>query len=127
MNSIRKIAECNKGFITFCLVLFFLTAGFAKSFAAKMPVHFKKETALKNASKHTIGQLIDADASLNFTDLLKDSDADDAAFVLFGHHNNFIAHNTIYRNVSFSEYSPIAKYYKISLYKLYCNWKFDLS
>jgi len=127
MKRIRKITDNNKGFATFCLVLFFVMAGFAKSFAAKMPTHFKKEVALKDVSKHTLVQFVAEESDVSFLDQLTDGDSNDIEFVFFG---NDSASKTILPENTERKFTEFAQYKNAdasALYDLYCNWKFHLS
>jgi hypothetical protein len=127
MKQIRKIVNNYKGLVTFVLVLFFLTTGFAKGLTAKGASHFKKETALKNASKQNVSQFVEDQSPLSFLDQLNDSDINDGDFVLFNNFDSSFAVAVIGGQANFAGFPPVTKQYTISLYDLYCNWKFHLS
>jgi len=126
MNRIRKITDNNRGFVTFCLVLFFFMAGFAKSFAAKMPTHFKKESGLKETSKQTFTQFVAEESDFSFLDQLKDTDANDIEFAFFW---TYPASKTILPENTERKFTEFVQYKNAdtsALYDLYCNWKFHL-
>jgi len=126
MKAIRKIVNSNKGMISFCLVLFFLTAGFAKSFATGLPFKVKKATTTTFV-KHVVNQVKQQGSRLSFLDQLKDSDSDDFEFAFFG---NYTAQNllpVVDTKQKFAEFASYNNIYSNSLYDLYCNWKFHLS
>lgn len=125
MKAIRKIVNSNKGIISFCLVLFFLTAGFAKSFASGLPFNVKKATRITFV-KQVVNQVKQQGSRFSFLDQLKDSDADDFEFALFG---NYTAPNSlpvVDTKQKFAEFASYNNIYSNSLYDLYCNWKFHL-
>ncbi|TRW25225.1 hypothetical protein FMM05_07930 [Flavobacterium zepuense] len=127
MKRIRKITDNNKGFVTFCFVIFFFMAGFAKSFAAKMPTHFKKEVALKDTSKQTLTQFVAEESDFSILDQLKDTDTNDIEFAFFGTHSasKVIVPETTERK--FREFVQYKNADTSALYDLYCNWKIHLS
>ena len=127
MEAIRKMVNSNKGFITFWLVLFFFTAGFAKSFVSVFPSNEKSGTFHTSLSKHVLTTASDDNASLSLIDQLKDSDGNDLEFAFFGNYAfpQFCAPVTAGQN--FAEFTSYHKTYSVPLYDLYCNWKFHLS
>ena len=127
MKRIKKITYNNKGFSTFCLVLFFLMAGFAKSFAAKMPTHFKNEVGYKETSKQTLTQFFAEEYDFSFLDQLTNGDSNDIEFAFFG---VTTSSRTISPENTAREFTEFAQYKNAdasALYDLYCNWKFHLS
>ena len=127
MKAIRKIVNGNKGFIIFWLVLFFLTAGFAKSLASGLSLKGKSGTGTTFV-KHVVNSVKEADSRLNFLDQLKDgSDSDDLEFAFFGTNNAPGILPTVDVKHKFTEFSSYNNIYSNSLYDLYCNWKFHLS
>lgn len=125
MNSIRKIVESNKGLVTFMLVLFFLTAGFAKSLSVKIPV--SKGDAKKSYAKQIVSVENEDESSKSFLSSFPDSDADDADLIFFQNYNtpNFLVAETAGVK-HFTTFALLSQGYDIPLYDLYCNWKFDL-
>ena len=126
MKAIRKIVNSNKGMISFCLVLFFLTAGFAKSFATGLPFKVKKATTTTFV-KHVVNQVKEQGSRLSFLDQLKDSDADDFEFAFFGNYTVPNSLPVVDTKQKFAEFASYNNIYSNSLYDLYCNWKFHLS
>ena len=130
MKAIRKTVNSNKGFITFWLVLFFFTAGFAKSFVSVFPSNHKSgNTAQTFSSKHVLTTASDSDASLSFIDQLKGGDGDDndLEFAFFGNYTFPQFYGPVTAEKNFAEFTPQNTIYSVPLYDLYCNWKFHLS
>ncbi|WP_116786957.1 hypothetical protein [Flavobacterium psychrotrophum] len=125
MNTIRKIVDSNKGFVTFGLVLFFLFTGVVKGFSLTLPVH--KVKAIKETSKQFIAAEDDKEASYSATQQLLDGDADDVDIIFFQNYNStkFLFTDTAKKQNAYVS-AVLAQGYDIPLYDLYCNWKFDL-
>ncbi|AWH85065.1 hypothetical protein HYN59_07960 [Flavobacterium album] len=123
MQAIRKMVNSNKGFMTFWLVLFFLTAGQAKTFCAAAPSFHKKETTRTESVKQL--SVTEGSSSANFLEQIKDSDIDDMPFAFFGDlsFNTLISQHTSYFPATTAV--SCSNGYKVPLYELYCNWKFD--
>lgn len=124
MNTISKIVNSNKGFVTFALVLFFLFAGVAKGFSFTLPVH--KAKAAKETSKQFIAAEDDHEASYSAAPQLPDGDADDTSLIFLSNYNfsKFLFTKTSKKQNAYASVA-LAQGYSIPLYDLYCNWKFD--
>ena len=121
------MANGNKGYITFWVVLFFLTAGLAKSLVTAFPSGHKKDLTHSTFAKNVLTQTTEDGSGLSFLDQLRDSGADDLEFAFFGSFTipHFLP--AIASRQKFAEFSPYCNIYSVSLYDLYCNWKFHLS
>ncbi|MEL1243491.1 hypothetical protein AAEO56_04390 [Flavobacterium sp. DGU11] len=124
MQAIRKMVNSNKGFITFWLLLFFLTAGQAKAFFSAAPSGYKKEIARTESSKQQLSIAEDS-SSFSFLEQINDGDIDDMPFAFFSDFS-FSATLTRYtQHLRTNAGGFFSNGCKVPLYKLYCNWKFD--
>jgi hypothetical protein len=124
MKAIRKITNSNKALMSFGLVLFFLFAGWSKSFASPKTtagIH-KKEV---NAGASILAAENDCDAQ----DQLKafDSDSDDFEYTFFGETVAYRFLSPAGSDKSVSSCNACKNSFTLPLYDLFCNWKLHIS
>ncbi|MES2485211.1 MAG: hypothetical protein V4581_04580 [Bacteroidota bacterium] len=108
------------------LVLFFLTAGFAKGVAGKVTSHHTKEKE-QSLLKYVLSPEEDKESSLSLLDQLSGADDNDVEIAFFG---NYFSSKVFIPTASKAGFAPVTlckDACTVPLYDLYCNWKLAIS
>jgi len=126
MKAVRKITNNNKGLVAFMLVLFFLTAGFAKGVTGKVASHQTKEKE-QSSLKYVLSTEEDKESSFSFLDQLGGTDGNDAEVAFFGNYFSSKIFVSTASKAGFAEVALCKDACTVPLYDLYCNWKLAVS
>ncbi|MFL9843828.1 hypothetical protein [Flavobacterium rhizosphaerae] len=124
MDSLKKIGDNPKNIVAFWLMLFFFASSLANTFSP-VSQSYKYKAAFTKVEKKIVSFAINDDDTIDFSDQLTDTDADDIKFIFEGYSlpqfNALASHKHFFTSVSLPTIIS-----SIPLYKLFCIWKFHL-